>query len=102
MPPATSSRTVSAVCAGDRPTLGLTMVPISGPVATPASRRVPAMPKAGPGAAAANAAGSRRSSSRSPETWRSSNRLPATVDTRLGSEGPKLSSGQDSVSRQRV
>jgi hypothetical protein len=49
MPPAISSRACCAVSAGDRRTLGLMMVPISGPRATPLSRRVPSMPKAGPG-----------------------------------------------------
>ena len=36
---------------------------------------------------------------RSPENCRSSNRLPATVATRLGSDGPILSIGQESVTR---
>jgi len=49
MPPSTSAFTCSAVCSGLSPTLGLTMVPTIGPRGTPASRRVPATPKAGPG-----------------------------------------------------
>ena len=65
-------------------------------------RRVPLMPKAGPGQAAAKAAGTARSSRRRPETCRSSNRLPAMVAIRLGSDGPRLASGQDRSSVQRV
>ena len=44
-------------------------------------------------------AGSRMSRSRRPESCRNSNRLPATVATRLGSDAPILSIGQDSVTR---
>ena len=77
------------------------MVPISGRPSTPESRRVPATPNCGPGYFAANASGSVMSSSRSPLKGRSSNRLPATVATRLGSDAPKLSSGHDSTTSAR-
>ena len=44
----------------------------------------------------------RMSSSLSPLTALSSNRLPATVATRLGSDGPRFASGQDRVTVARV
>jgi hypothetical protein len=101
MPPSTSFFTSLAVWAGSSPMLGLMIVPMTGPCAMPVSFRVPAIPKAGPGQARAKAAGSFSPVIRRPETCLSSNRLPAMVASRLGSEGPILPSGQDSSSRQR-
>ena len=77
------------------------MVPINGPVSDagePArARDAELRPRIG----GAKASGSRRSSRRSPETCFSSKKLPATAASRLGSEGPRLSRGQESVTRAR-
>ena len=61
--------TSSAVCSADRPTLGLMIVPTSGPLARRSARRVPAMPSAGHARSARdNAAGTLQVSSRRPVT----------------------------------
>ena len=101
IPPSQSCRTSAAVSSGPKPTLGLMMVPISGRRSTPARRRVPSIPKRGPAYASAKACGRRNPSTRSPVSWRSSNRLPATVASRLGNDGPRLAIGQDRVRRAR-
>ena len=49
IPASHSVRVSDAVSSGPRPTLGLMMVPINGRPSTPAKRRVPAIPKRGPG-----------------------------------------------------
>ena len=71
-PASARSRTSGRSSAMDNPMLGLMIVPMSGRSTTPASRRVPSMPKPGPGYRAANAGGSSRSTSRTPDnSWSS-------------------------------
>ena len=101
MPPSHSDATSDAVSAGPNPTLGLMMVPISGRCSTPVRRRVPSMPKRGPPYRSAKDCGRRMSSTRRPVNCRSSNRLPPTVASMLGKDGPRFSIGQDNVTRAR-